>query len=59
MILMDFDQETINLIPDVIEMASPLELSQYMIQRWQLVYYDESNIYFLSSLYTYNNPMFY
>ena len=47
MVLMDFDQETINLIPNIIEMASPLELSQYMIQRWQLVYYDESNIFAL------------
>ena len=44
MVLMDFDQETINLIPDVIQMTSPLELSQYMIKSWQLVYYDESNL---------------
>ena len=40
MILKTFDQDTIDLIPDQITMASPLALSQYEITTWQLVYYD-------------------
>ena len=40
MILKTFDQDTIDLIPDQIVMASPLALSQYEIKTWQLVYYD-------------------
>ena len=39
MILEEFDQDTIKLIPDKLLMESPLELSQYMIQKWQLVYF--------------------
>ena len=41
MILEDFDQDIINLNPDQLEMASPLELSQYMIENWKLIYYDQ------------------
>ena len=41
MVLQSFDQDIINLIPDDITMASPLDLSQYQIQTWQLVYYDQ------------------
>ena len=43
MILKEFDQQTIQLVPDEIFMESPLELSQYMIESWQLIYYDEGN----------------
>ena len=39
MVLEDFDQDTIHLVPDMLEMESPLELSQYMIEKWQLVYF--------------------
>ena len=41
MVLDDFDQLTINLVPDDLLMKSPLELTQYRIENWQLVYYDE------------------
>ena len=41
MILRDFDQETIQLVPDQLVMESPLQLTQYNIQEWQLEYYDE------------------
>ena len=41
MILEDFDQDIINLIPDNLKMDSPLELSQYQIEKWQLIYYDK------------------
>ena len=40
MILKTFDQDTIDLIPEQIKMASPLALSQYEITTWQLVYYN-------------------
>ena len=43
MVLQSFEQDIINLIPDDITMASPLDLSQYQIQTWQLVYYDQHN----------------
>ena len=41
MVLNDFDQQTITLSPDSLIMDSPLELTQYRIVSWQLVYYDE------------------
>ena len=44
MILKQFDQQTILLIPDEIAMESPsLELSQYKIESWQLIYYNKDN----------------
>ena len=39
MVLEKFDQSTINLIPDMLLMESSLELSQYMIEKWQLIYF--------------------
>ena len=41
MVLKTFDQETVNLVPDSLLMKSILELSQYRIIKWQLVYYDD------------------
>ena len=41
MILKDFDQETIFLVPDILEMKSPLQLAEYEIENWKLIYYDE------------------
>ena len=41
MVLNDFDRQTITLSPDSLIMDSPLELTQYRIVSWQLVYYDE------------------
>ena len=40
MILKTFDQQAILLEPDTLKMNSPLELSQYQIQKWQLVYFN-------------------
>ena len=55
MILDDFDQMTINLVPDALDMKSPLELTQYRIEHWQLVYYDEGlSIYTLNRLTIYS-----
>ena len=45
MVLKKFDQQTIQLIPDQLTMESPLELSQYEIVSWQLIYYDPGLIY--------------
>ena len=41
MTLKEFDQETANLIPNMIKMELELELSMYTISEWKLVYYDE------------------
>ena len=38
MILEQFDQETVELVPDTIIMKSPKELTQYFIQTWSLRY---------------------
>ena len=40
MILKEFDQETIFLVPDKLEMKSPLQLAEYEIESWKLVYFD-------------------
>ena len=44
MILEEFGQQTVELVPDEIFMKSPLELSQYKIENWQLKYYDEGKL---------------
>ena len=44
MILKDFDQETIFLMPDKLKMLSPLELAEYEIENWKLVYYNKGKI---------------
>ena len=44
MYLKRFDQQTILLLPGDIIMESRLELSQYTIEMWQLVYFDEDNL---------------
>ena len=44
MILREFDRDNVNLVPDTLLMESPLELSQYMIEKWQLVFFDEGTI---------------
>ena len=41
MILREFDQETALIIPDILDMKSPLELTQYYIRDWQLVNFVE------------------
>lgn len=41
MYLLNFDQQTTILRPDEIVMESRLELSQYTIENWDLVYFDE------------------
>ena len=41
MTLKEFDQETANLIPNMIKMELELELSMYTISERKLVYYDE------------------
>ena len=41
MILREFDQETALIIPDMLDMKSPLELTQYYIRDWQLVNFVE------------------
>ena len=43
MILEEFDQQTIQLVPDEIFMESPLELSQYQIESWQLLFYNKED----------------
>ena len=43
MSLKRFDQQTILLLPGDINMESRLELSQYTIEMWRLVYFDEEN----------------
>ena len=44
MILEQFDQETVELVPDSIVMQSPKELTQYFIQSWSLTYKDMSKL---------------
>ena len=44
MVLTDFDKETTLLIPSDLRMLSPLELTQYTINDWQLIWYDEDDI---------------
>merc|ERR1719186_2338443 len=44
MILEQFDQETVELVPDSIVMQSPKELTQYFIQSWSLTYKDMTQI---------------
>ena len=41
MVLKNFDKESTVLIPDVLEMLSPTELTQYYIKDWQLIPFDE------------------
>ena len=41
MVLKDFDQQTTFLVPDLLAMKSPLELAEYEITEWKLVYYNE------------------
>ena len=36
MVLEQFDQETVELVPEEIIMESPKELTQYFIQNWDL-----------------------
>ena len=54
MILEQFDQETVELIPDTIIMKSPKELTQYFIQTWSLRYRNKSKLEFRinSNIYT-------
>ena len=54
MILEQFDQETVELIPDTIIMKSPKELTQYFIQTWSLRYRKKSKLEFRinSNIYT-------
>ena len=40
MILEDFDQEAIELLPSMISLESDKDLSMYTIVKWQLVYFD-------------------
>ena len=44
MILEDFDQETIELLPSMISLESDKELSMYTIVKWQLVYFDNGEV---------------
>ena len=44
MVLEQFDQETVELVPDSIVMQSPKELTQYFIQSWSLTYKDMSKL---------------
>ena len=41
MILKKFDQNTAQLIPNIIEMESELELSTYTISEWDLVHFED------------------
>ena len=41
MVLTKFHQVTTKLVPQDIELLSPKELSQYYIEDYQLVYFDE------------------
>ena len=41
MVLKNFDKESTVLIPDVLEMLAPTELTQYYIKDWQLIPFDE------------------
>ena len=44
MILEDFDQETIELLPSMISLESDKELSMYTIVKWQLIYVDNGEM---------------
>ena len=48
MILEQFDQETVELVPDTIIMKSPKELTQYFIQTWSLRYKKKGIVSYLS-----------
>ena len=37
-----FDQDTVEMIPDIIGMQSPTELTQYFIKTWSLTYTEQS-----------------
>ena len=41
MMLRKFDQETVELVPDLIIMESETELTQYFTKEWSLEYKDE------------------
>ena len=43
--LKQFDQETVEMIPDTIDMQSSAELSQYSIKAWSLTYTEISTFY--------------
>ena len=38
-----FDQETVEMIPDVIDLQSSTELTQYFIKTWSLTYTNQGN----------------
>ena len=40
MVLEKFDQETTRLIPDKLDMISPIELTQYYIRDWKLKHFN-------------------
>ena len=44
MVLEQFDQETVKLVPDKIIMQSPKELTQYFIQTWSLRLKNAGNV---------------
>ena len=44
MVLEKFDQETTKLIPDKLEMISPIELTQYYIRDWKLKHFNSGSI---------------
>ena len=46
MVLKDFDQQTTFLAPDMLAMKSPLELAEYEITDWKLVYYNKGELFF-------------
>ena len=38
-----FDQETVEMIPDIIDLQSSTELTQYFIKTWSLTYTNQGN----------------
>ena len=44
MILQEFDQNTAQLIPNIIKMESELELSTYTISEWDLVHFEDGKV---------------
>ena len=38
-----FDQETVEMIPDIIDLQSSTELTQYFIKTWSLTYTNQRN----------------
>ena len=44
MVLEKFDQETTRLIPDKLEMISPIELTQHYIRDWKLKHFNSGSV---------------